>query len=107
VIQLIKPTKPIEPIELIELMQPIISVKNISKKYKLGATLGGRNYKTLRDVLTQAAFGPFQKLSAAFRKGPSTSGSQSSPNNPITQSPNNSITKSPNNPKEFWGAEIL
>ncbi len=36
-------------------MQPIISVKNIGKKYKLGATLGGRNYKTLRDVLTQAA----------------------------------------------------
>jgi hypothetical protein len=45
---------------------PIISVKNIGKKYKLGATLGGRNYKTLRDVLTQAAFGPIRKLSAFF-----------------------------------------
>ena len=89
---------------------PIISVKNIGKKYKLGATLGGRNYKTLRDVLTQAAFGPIRKLSAAFRKEPSTSGNHSSPNNPITQSPNNlitqlpnnSVTNSPNNPKEFW-----
>jgi hypothetical protein len=30
---------------------PIISVKNIGKKYKLGATLGGRNYKTLRDTI--------------------------------------------------------
>ena len=45
---------------------PIISVRNIGKKYKLGATLGGRNYKTLRDVLTQAAFNPFRKLSAFF-----------------------------------------
>jgi len=45
---------------------PIISVRNIGKKYKLGATLGGRNYKTLRDVLTQAAFGPFRKPSASF-----------------------------------------
>ena len=45
---------------------PIISVKNIGKKYKLGATLGGRNYKTLRDVLTQAAFRPIRKLSAFF-----------------------------------------
>jgi hypothetical protein len=45
---------------------PIISVKNIGKKYKLGATLGGRNYKTLRDVLTQAAFSPFRKLSTFF-----------------------------------------
>lgn len=68
---------------------PIISVKNIGKKYKLGATLGGRNYKTLRDVFTQAAFGPFQKLSAVFGKKPSTGGNHSSPNNPITQSSNN------------------
>jgi len=45
---------------------PIISVKNIGKKYKLGATLGGRNYKTLRDVLTQTAFGPIRKLSTFF-----------------------------------------
>lgn len=86
---------------------PIISVKNIGKKYKLGATLGGRNYKTLRDVLTQAAFSPYRKLSAAFRKEPSTSGSHSSPNNPITQLPNNSITKSPNNPKEFWALKDI
>ena len=34
---------------------PIISVKNIGKKYKLGATLGGRNYKTLRDTIAQSA----------------------------------------------------
>ena len=94
---------------------PIISVRNIGKKYKLGATLGGRNYKTLRDVLTKAAFSPFRKLSAAFRKEPSTSGSNSSPNNPITQSPNNSITQSlnnsitkpPNNPKEFWALKDI
>ena len=94
---------------------PIISVKNIGKKYKLGATLGGRNYKTLRDILTQAVFSPFRKLSAAFRKGHSTSGSHSSPNNPITQSPNNlitqlhnnSITKPPNNPKEFWALKDI
>ena len=45
---------------------PIISVRNIGKKYKLGATLGGRNYKTLRDVLTKAAFGPIRKLSSFF-----------------------------------------
>jgi len=45
---------------------PIISVKNIGKKYKLGATLGGPRYKTLRDVLTQVAFGPFRKLPAFF-----------------------------------------
>ena len=96
-------------------MQPIISVRNIGKKYKLGATLGGRNYKTLRDVLTQAAFNPFRKLSAAFRKEPSTSGSHSPPNNlitqshnnPITQSPNNSVTNSPNNPKEFWALKDI
>ena len=96
-------------------MQPIISVRNIGKKYKLGATLGGRNYKTLRDILTQAAFGPFRKLTAAFRKEPSTGGSNSSPNNPITQSPNNSITKPPNNsitkppnnPKEFWALKDI
>jgi lipopolysaccharide transport system ATP-binding protein len=94
---------------------PIILVRNIGKKYKLGATLGGRNYKTLRDVLTQAAFGPFRKLFAAFRKEPSTVGSHSSTNNPITQSPNNSITqspnnlttKSPNNPKEFWALKDI
>ena len=94
---------------------PIISVKNIGKKYKLGATLGGRNYKTLRDVLTQAAFEPIRKLSAAFRKEPSTSGSHSSPNNTITQSPNNlitqspnnSITNSPNNPKDFWALKDI
>ena len=86
---------------------PIISVRNIGKKYKLGATLGGRNYKTLRDVLTQVAFGPFQKLSAAFRKEPFTGGKHSSPNNPITQSPNNSITKSPTNPKNFWALKDI
>ena len=86
---------------------PVISVKNIGKKYKLGATLGGPRYKTLRDVLTQAAFGPFRKLSGAFRKEPSISGSHSSPNNPITQSPNNPITKSPNNSKEFWALKDI
>jgi lipopolysaccharide transport system ATP-binding protein len=86
---------------------PIISVKNIGKKYKLGATLGGRNYKTLRDVLTQAAFGPFRKLSGAFRKEPFAGGSHSPPNNPITQLLNNSITKSPNNPKEFWALKDI
>jgi lipopolysaccharide transport system ATP-binding protein len=97
---------------------PIISVRNIGKKYKLGATLGGRNYKTLRDVLTKAAFGPFQKLSAAFRKELFTGGKHSSPNNPITKShnnlttksPNNPITQSPNNPqnsKEFWALKDI
>ena len=80
-------------------LSPIISVKNIGKKYKLGATLGGRNYKTLRDVLTQAAFSPFRKLSAAFRKEPSTGGNHSSHNNPIT--------KSPNNPNEFWALKDI
>ena len=30
---------------------PIISLRNIGKKYKLGATLGGRNYKTVRDTI--------------------------------------------------------
>ena len=94
---------------------PVISVKNIGKKYKLGATLGGRNYKTLRDVLTQAAFSPFRKLSAALRKEPSVGGSNSSLNNPITkspnnlitQSPNNPLTQSPNNPKEFWALKDI
>ena len=95
---------------------PIISVKNIGKKYKLGATLGGRNYKTLRDVLTQAVFGPIRKLSAAFRKEPSTSGSHSSPNNPITQSPNNQnvlpsalcpLPSAEASPREFWALKDI
>jgi lipopolysaccharide transport system ATP-binding protein len=86
---------------------PVISVRNIGKKYKLGATLGGRNYKTLRDVLTRASFGPFRKLSAAFRKKPSTGGKHSSISNPLTQLPNNLITKSPNNPKEFWALKDI
>ncbi len=86
---------------------PIISIKNISKKYKLGATLGGRNYKTLRDVLTQVAFSPFRKLSAVFRKEPFIGGNHSSITNPITQLPNNTLTKSPNNPKEFWALKDI
>jgi lipopolysaccharide transport system ATP-binding protein len=86
---------------------PVISVRNIGKKYKLGATLGGRNYKTLRDVLTKAAFGPIRKLSAFFRKEPSTSDKHSSPNNPITQLVNNSITKSHNNSNEFWALKDI
>ena len=97
-------------------LSPIISVRNIGKKYKLGATLGGRNYKTLRDVLTQAAFGPIRKLSAAFRKEPFTGGSQSSPNNPITQSPNNqnalssapcSLPSAEASPHEFWALKDI
>jgi lipopolysaccharide transport system ATP-binding protein len=102
--KLIQPIKQMQPIKP---KQPIISVKNIGKKYKLGATLGGRNYKTLRDVLTQAAFSPFRKLSAAFRKEPTTGVSHSSPNNPITKSPNNPITKSPNNSNEFWALKDI
>ena len=95
---------------------PIISVKNIGKKYKLGATLGGRNYKTLRDVLTQAAFGPFRKLSAAFRKEPSTGGTHSSPSHPITQSPNNQnalpsalcpLPSAEASPHEFWALKDI
>lgn len=81
---------------------PIISVKNIGKKYKLGATL---SYDTLRDQITHG----FKKLIHRNEKTkkPSTGGSHSSTNNPITQSPNDSITKSPNNPKEFWALKDI
>ncbi|MBA7671962.1 Vitamin B12 import ATP-binding protein BtuD [subsurface metagenome] len=95
---------------------PIISVKNIGKKYKLGATLGGRNYKTLRDVLTQVAFGPFRKLSAAFRKEPFADGIHLPPNNLITQSPNNQnappsapcpLPPAEASPHEFWALKDI
>jgi lipopolysaccharide transport system ATP-binding protein len=38
--------------------QPIISVRGIGKRYKLGATHGGRTYKTMRDSLARIIKAP-------------------------------------------------
>jgi lipopolysaccharide transport system ATP-binding protein len=42
---------------------PIISVQGIGKRYKLGATHGGRTYKTMRDALARVAKAPLRLFS--------------------------------------------
>ena len=60
---------------------PIISVKNIGKKYKLGATLGGRNYKTLRDTIANGVKRIVQSVRRAGHGAKGIVGSGESPNN--------------------------
>ena len=57
--------------------QPIISVRGIGKRYKLGATHGGRGYKTLRDTLARGIHAPVRLFSK-------------NANNPTNNSPENS-----------------
>lgn len=56
--------------------QPIISVCGIGKRYKLGATHGGRGYKTLRDALARGIHAPVRLFSK-------------NANNPTNNSPEN------------------
>jgi lipopolysaccharide transport system ATP-binding protein len=60
--------------------QPIISVCGIGKRYKLGATHGGRGYKTMRDTLARLIQAPVRLFSKNVNK---------------------SINKSPEN-SSFW-----
>lgn len=57
--------------------QPIISVRGIGKRYKLGATHGGRTYKTMRDTLARLIQAPvrlFSKnVSKSIRNSPENS----------------------------------
>jgi len=68
---------------------PIISIRNIGKKYKLGATI---SHDTLRDYITHGV-----KRIVEGAKG--IAGRRGLPNHPITQSPNNS--------KDFWALKDI
>lgn len=83
----------------IAMATPIISVRNIGKKYCLGFTHEGKTYKTLRDTITHG-----MRRIVQSAKGKAGSGEF---NNPITQSDNNSITKSHNNSSEFWALKDI
>jgi lipopolysaccharide transport system ATP-binding protein len=48
--------------------QPIISVHNIGKRYKLGATHGGRSYKTMRDAMANVIKAPIRLFSKSINK---------------------------------------
>ena len=74
---------------------PVISVRNIGKKYRLGFTHEGKGYKTLRDTI---AHGVKRIVQGAKR----IAGSGKLLNNPITQLPNN-----PQNLKEFWALKDI
>ena len=83
---------------------PIISVKNIGKKYRLGFTLG---HDTLRDQITHGARRIAHSVRRIAHGAKGIAGSGKLLNNPITQSLNNSITQSPNNSKEFWALKDI
>lgn len=48
--------------------RPIISVRGIGKRYKLGATHGGRTYKTMRDTLARLIQAPIRLFSKSVKK---------------------------------------
>jgi lipopolysaccharide transport system ATP-binding protein len=48
--------------------QPIISVHSIGKRYKLGATHGGRGYKTMRDAMARVIQAPLRLFSKNTNK---------------------------------------
>ncbi len=52
--------------------QPIISVRNLGKKYRLGITHGSRNYKALRDTMAKAIRSPLGFLSKSQKNDDKT-----------------------------------
>ena len=79
--------------------EPVISVRGIGKKYRLGFTL---SHDTLRDKIAQGAKRIVHSVRRIAHGAKGIARSKELPNNPITQSPNN-----PQNSKEFWALKDI
>ncbi len=79
----------------------IITVENLGKRYRLGASRTNERYTALRDVVSEAAKKPFRAMRANVGKWTSANGSasgsaSSSPSNVPTFKPSHST------PEDFW-----
>ncbi|GAH57899.1 unnamed protein product, partial [marine sediment metagenome] len=65
----------------------VIKAEGLSKRYRIGQYIGGRyQYRTLRDVLTDAVHAPFRRLRARSKQRAVASNPTSDIKQPISPS---------------------